>query len=97
MPRRIKEATIVGQIQRYLNETYGEAGYVRKTHGGNYSRDWPDLVGSVKGVPVVLEVKTIDGQPTPLQLRELDKWRAAGAIAGIVRSVDEVKSLLANV
>jgi hypothetical protein len=42
----------------------------------------------------MLEVKRPGGKATPLQVAELRKWGRAGAIVGIVESVDDVRALL---
>jgi len=41
-----------------------------------------------------LEVKRPGRKPTKLQQAVLKKWEAAGAIAAVVTSVEEVKELL---
>ena len=71
--------------------------YARKTHGGPYSGGWPDIVGCHAGVLFCIEVKRPGGRATPLQARELDLWRRAGAVADVVTSVDDAKMLLRHV
>ena len=55
-----------------------------------------DMVGKTLGLFVASEVKTKEGEPSPLQKYNIKKIRECGGIAGIVRSVDDVKSLLSE-
>lgn len=86
------EKSIVNSIMRYL-EKLPEC-YVIKTHGSVYVAGQPDLLGCYKGRTLALEVKRPGGKPTKLQQAVLKKWEAAGAIAAVVTSVEEVKELL---
>jgi hypothetical protein len=57
-----------------------------------------DLIGWINrcGIAVflALEVKDHNGRPTREQLAFIDTVRAGGGIAGVVRSVDDVRRLL---
>ena len=55
-----------------------------------------DIVCCYRGLWVSLEVKTPKGIVAPLQEYHQELVRKAGGIAGIVRSVDDVKSLLSD-
>jgi penicillin-binding protein-related factor A (putative recombinase) len=58
---------------------------------------WPDIVGAYKGKAIAFEVKRPEPYGTPLtklQAETLEKWKSAGAIAGVVRSVEDAKELL---
>jgi hypothetical protein len=56
---------------------------------------WPDIIGAWEGNPLALEVKRPGvGRLTRLQEMELERWKAAGAITGVVTSIGEVKDLL---
>lgn len=57
---------------------------------------YSDLSGHRKsdGRAIYLEVKTGSGRATPEQLNFLEQMRATGAIAGIVRSVEQARSLI---
>ena len=57
----------------------------------------PDILACVEGRLVGLEVKTATGRPSELQLYNIEKIKKAGGIAGVVRSVECVKDLLADV
>ena len=86
------EKAIVNSIKRYLDKLPGC--YVVKTHGSIYGAGQPDLLGCYKGRMFALEVKRPGRRPTKLQQAVLKKWEAAGAIAAVVTSVEEVKELL---
>lgn len=86
------EKTIVNSIIRWLNQQPNC--YVVKTHGSIYSSGQPDLIGCHHGRMLALEVKRPGNKPTPLQQAVLKKWEAAGAIAAVVTSIEEVKALL---
>jgi hypothetical protein len=59
-----------------------------------------DLIGyrQLQGIAqfVALEVKSIAGRPTPQQTQFLDHITAAGGCAGIVRSVEDAREILAG-
>jgi hypothetical protein len=57
-------------------------------------RGQPDISGCIRGRRFEFEAKTSGTAPTPLQLSRLERWRKAGAITGVVRSVDDVRALL---
>ena len=86
------EKAVVNSIKRYLDKL--PECYVIKTHGSVYVAGQPDLLGCYKGRMFALEVKRPGGKPTKLQQAVLKKWEAAGAIAAVVTSVEEVKELL---
>src|SRR5512146_1743807 len=56
----------------------------------------PDLLGCSRGRMVALEVKQPGEKPRPIQSHRLDEWRRAGAIAGVVRSVEEAVTLVSD-
>lgn len=55
-----------------------------------------DLIGIYKGRFLALEVKMPGKKPTPEQENFLRVVRENGGIAGVVRSVDDVKKLLTD-
>jgi hypothetical protein len=77
--RKIKAAG--GKVYKFHGSAFGYAGA-------------PDLMGAVMGVPVALEVKTVDGRVTPKQAHELQEWKKQGFAAGVVRSWEDVLSLV---
>lgn len=87
------ERAIVKAILVYLN---GQPGCLaRKRWGGGMGvAGDPDIDACVRGRSVQLEVKRPGEKPTALQVRRLDEWRRAGAVASVVRSVVDVKALL---
>jgi hypothetical protein len=54
----------------------------------------PDLTGCFRGRHFEFEVKAPGGRLTRIQKARLDEWRSAGAIVGVVRSVEEALALL---
>lgn len=88
------ESAIVTSILKYLKGLPGC--YAEKTHGsawGNAGK--PDIWGCFNGRSFVLEVKRPGlGRLSELQKVMLARWAAAGAISGVVTSVDETKRLL---
>jgi hypothetical protein len=87
------EKQIVDSIVKYLRTV--PLCTVRKRHGTAFgvSGD-PDLYGAINGRHFELEVKREGNPPTPLQERRLEEWRAAGAMAGVVHSVQEAREVL---
>lgn len=73
----------------------GEPIYWLKVHGSAMQRAGePDLSITYAGRSIKAELKTEKGKATPLQLHRLKEWEAAGATVGVVRSLDDLKSLL---
>ena len=91
----MKEADIVKAILKYL-KTVPKC-FFWKEHGGMYGRAGiPDIIACIEGRFFGFEVKTEDGRPTKLQESTIRKIKNAGGIALVVRSVDEVKAVIAN-
>ena len=91
----MKEADIVKAILKYL-KTVPKC-FFWKEHGGMYgTAGIPDIIACINGRFYGFEVKTEDGRPTKLQESTIRKIKNAGGIALIVRSADEVKSVIAN-
>ncbi len=89
------EKAIVKAILAYLNSLPGCLARKRWGGGMGVAGD-PDIDACLRGRSVQLEVKRPGEKATPLQLMRLDEWRRAGAITGVVTSVEEVKALLAS-
>jgi hypothetical protein len=49
----------------------------------------PEMVGRKVAIFTAIEIKTATGRATPEQRRFIEHIRAAGGLAGIVRSIDE--------
>lgn len=86
------EKSIVDSIRRYLK---GIGAKTEKQHGTMYGRNGvPDILGCYQGRCLALEVKCPGKNVTALQEHELKEWQRAGAIAGRVESVKQVKDLI---
>ena len=87
------EKDIVNDIMKYLRSL--PSCFCWKEHGGMYgTAGIPDIIACVDGRFYAFEVKTVTGTATPLQNATLRKINAAGGVAAIVRSVNEVRELL---
>ncbi|MCD7785721.1 MAG: VRR-NUC domain-containing protein [Oscillospiraceae bacterium] len=87
------EKDIVNVIMRYLR-TLPKC-FCWKEHGGMYgTAGIPDVISCVDGRFIAFEVKSEKGKPTVLQEATIKKILSAGGQAYIVRSVDEVRSIL---
>ena len=90
------EKDIVAAIMRYLKTV--PACFAWKEHGGMYGTSGlPDIICCYCGRFVGLEVKTTDGKVTKLQEITLAKIQAAGGVSAVVRSVDEVKTIIEEI
>ncbi|MEY8390485.1 VRR-NUC domain-containing protein [Lachnospiraceae bacterium 45-W7] len=89
------EKDIVAAILRYLKGL--PRCFAWKTHGGMYgTAGIPDIIACVQGRFYAFEVKQPGGRLSRLQDVTLKKIEAAGGVAVMVTSVDEVKSALAG-
>lgn len=88
------EATIVAKLAAHIKS---RGGYCIKHHGSAYSHaGTPDLLACLDGRFLALEVKRPGKRATRLQAVELGRWAAAGAVAGVVTSVEELEALLSD-
>lgn len=106
----MKERDITEKILKALREIPNSFWW--KNHGGPFAtRGLPDIVGVVldsveeqaglhrlhtKGRMFAFEVKTDTGRLTPWQSKTLSAMSQAGAVAAVVRSVNEAASVLAK-
>lgn len=89
----MKEADIVKAIMKYLKAVPGC--FCWKEHGGMYgTAGIPDIIACINGRFFGFEVKTESGKPTKLQELTIRKILAAGGTALVVRSVEEVKTVV---
>ena len=79
----MKEVDIVKAIMKYLKTVPGTAGI-------------PDIIACINGHFYGFEVKTENGKPTKLQEATIRKILAAGGTALVVRSVDEVRTVISG-
>ena len=89
------EKTIKANILTYLNSL--PQCYARGKHSSPFSKGWPDVQGCLNGRTLAFEVKQPGKKATILQKTELLKWFKAGAITGVVTSVDDVKRIILSV
>ena len=87
------ERAIVKAILAYLNGLPGCLARKRWGGGMGVAGD-PDIDACIRGRSLQLEVKRPGEKPTPLQLQRLEEWRTAGAITGVVTSVEETRAVL---
>lgn len=91
----MKENDIVKAILKYL-KTVPHC-FAWKEHGGMYgTAGIPDIIACINGKFYAFEVKTPVGKPTALQNSVIRKIKNCGGYAGIVRSVEDVKRILAD-
>jgi len=92
VPSTPRESSIVTFIIRELRR---RGAMVIKIHGDPYMPGGtPDLIGCAFGRCFVLEVKRPGEKPRTLQIQQLEKWRKAGAVVGVVTSVKEAIRLV---
>lgn len=87
------EKQLIQNIKKYL-QTLPEC-FFWKEHGGQYgTAGIPDIIVCYKGRFYGLEAKVGNNKPTRLQEVTIEQIKKAGGVAGVVRSVDDVKVLL---
>ena len=91
----MKEADLITAIKKYL-ATVSET-FAWKEHGGQYgTAGIPDIIVCHRGHFIALEAKVGKNQPTKLQTVTIEQIRKAGGTAAVVRSVEDVKAVLAE-
>ena len=89
-----REVTIVNSILSYINNLpYGVA---EKVQGTARSSGKSDINACINGRCIRIEVKTADhgNKESKKQSINLRRWSAAGAVCGVVYSLEELKALL---
>lgn len=87
------EAKLQAQILKYLRSRPGS--FTRKLAMGPFSgRGIPDILHIEQGRPLLVEVKAPGGKATPLQIQCLRELHAAGAVAFVAWSLEDVKARL---
>lgn len=87
------EATLTRNM---VKDIKARGGVAKKSHGGPNMAGWPDICGCYRGYTLAIEVK-LPGREntlTKLQQATLDEWAAAGAIAKMVTTRQQVKAIL---
>ena len=89
-----REISVTEQILKYINNS--PQGTAEKVQGTARSSGKSDINACIKGRCIRLEVKTADhgNKESKKQSINLRRWSAAGAICGVVYSLEEVKELL---
>ena len=90
----MKEKPFEKQVRKFLKS---EDCYCRKIWGGGYqTAGLPDLIICCNGYFIAVEVKSDNGEPTELQLHNIEEIKQAGGI-GIVlypKNFEEFKKLI---
>jgi len=95
-PRPRVEGAIVADVIKHIQSL--EYGYARKVHGSAHGQiGEPDVDACVEGRAVKLEGKTGHAKPTVAQHEAMVRWRAAGALTGWFRSVQDALDVLEHV
>ncbi len=87
------EAKVLRDVTKYLKTVPG-LWFVKIAGGPRQRRGLPDLHITWLGRSIWIELKAPGEDATPLQESTLRKIRAAGGMAEVVRSADELKELL---
>ena len=92
----MREADVVKAIMKYLKTV--PRCFFFKEHGGMYgTAGIPDIIACIDGHFLGFEVKKDIGKPTKLQEAVIQKILAAGGTAVVVRSADEVRSVVEGI
>lgn len=90
-PSNKSESKLQSEILKYLSRL--EQSYFFKTIVCNKA-GVPDIVGVYKGKPIYIEVKSLKGVMSELQLLTREKLLKAKAIHIVARELDDVKALI---
>lgn len=89
------EKQIENEIKGYLDEL---GAYHIKTLGGSVPAGTPDILASVNGAFVAIEVKKeVGGVVSELQKFKLREIQSSGGIAIVARSVNEVEKAIKRI
>lgn len=86
------ESSICNTIIKKLNAVPGCR--VKKFHGSPFGKCELDIYGCYNGVALFIEVKRPGCKPTIRQNKEIEDWRAVGAISGFVTGAEGALSML---
>lgn len=91
----MKEAELITAIKKYLASVPDT--FAWKEHGGQYgTAGIPDIIACHRGHFIALEAKVGKNQPTKLQSATIEQIRKAGGTAAVVRSVEDVKTIISE-
>lgn len=97
----VKESVVQDWVKLQLTKKYGKDLYLFKVPQGPYAskRGVPDLVMSIKGLFVAIEVKTEHGKLTALQDHEIKKIREAGGLAFVIhgKSIPSIEGIFGEI
>jgi|LGOV01.1.fsa_nt_gb hypothetical protein len=89
-----KETIIQNAIQDHLNK---EHIFNVRMNASATMAGMPDLFCIYRGYAVALEVKTLEGKPTELQKRIVERFRASGGYGCFPTSIWDVDELLEEI
>ena len=91
----MKEAELITAIKKYLASVPDT--FAWKEHGGQYgTAGSPDIIVCHRGHFIALEAKVGKNQPTKLQTVTIEQIHKAGGTAAVVRSVEDVKTIISE-
>lgn len=91
----MKEAELITAIKKYLASVPDT--FAWKEHGGQYgTAGIPDIIVCHRGHFIALEAKVGKNQPTKLQTVTIEQIHKAGGAAAVVRSVEDVKTIISE-
>ncbi len=89
---QVKEKQIENKIKKWLE---GNGYWWMKVHGDMFQKSGvPDILACVNGKFVGIEVKRPGGRLSELQKYNIERIQAAGGVAFVATSVDEVRTNL---
>ena len=95
MKTHLLEKDIQAAILRWLRER--TRSFTIKLAAGPYTLPGiPDILHIEKGRAIFIEVKRPGENPTPLQIKVMDRLLEAGAVVGVARSVEDAKQIVGD-
>ena len=92
----MSESDLIKKIKKYLGSLDGC--FYWKEHGGQYgTAGIPDIICCYKGQFVAFEAKVGKNKATKLQEATIAQIHKAGGTAAVIRSIDEVKAVIAQI
>ncbi len=81
-------------VKAVLAEIKRRGGKAVKTQPPGVEAGTPDILAALNGVCLAVECKAPNCKASPLQLRRLAEWNAAGAVAVVVDDVRKFVAML---